>query len=292
MAVADGPPATETSTKRSRGLAGPKRQNLFDRYRYPFILLGRLVRTDFKLRYHGSALGYLWSLLRPLFLFVVLYFVFARFLKLGAGIPHFPQYLLLGIVLWNYFAEVTANSIAAIVGKGDLLRKIDFPKYVIILAGSFSAFINLLLNLAVLGVFLAVGRVHVGWNALLIVPLIAELFVFGLALSFVLSALYVRFRDVAFIWEVFMQAAFYATPILYSVSFVPQSIAQLQFLSPMAQIIQDARYVLVTDQTQTIYDVYDGRVWVWLVPLAVCLVSVILAATYFRSRSKYFAEEI
>ena len=158
--LADGRPATDTvDVERSRGLLGPKRQNLFDRYRYPAILLGRLVRTDFKLRYHGSALGYLWSVLRPLFLFLVLYLVFAKFLKFGSEIPHFPQYLLLGIILWNYFAEVTANSVGAIVGRGDLLRKIDFPKYVIILAGSFSAFINLLLNLAVLSVFMAVGQV-------------------------------------------------------------------------------------------------------------------------------------
>ena len=73
---------------------------------------------------------------------------------------------------------------------------------------------------------------------------------------------------------------------------VPQAVAQVQLLNPMAQIIQDARYVLITDQTPTIYDVYDGRAWVWLVPLAVCLVSVVLAASYFRSRSKHFAEEV
>jgi ABC-2 type transport system permease protein len=268
------------------------RQKLYDRYRYQVILLTRLVRTDFKLRYHGSVLGYLWSVLRPLFLFLVLYLVFAEFLKFGTGIPHFPHYLLLGIILWNYFAEVTANSVGAVVGRGDLLRKIDFPKYVIILAGSFSAFINLMLNLAVLSVFMAFGHVRPGWDALLVVPLIAELFVFGLALSFLLSALFVRFRDVAYIWEVIMQAAFYAAPILYAVSMVPHAVAQVQLLNPMAQIIQDARYVLITDQTPTIYDVYDGRAWVWLVPLAICLVSVVFAANYFRRRSKHFAEEV
>lgn len=292
VVLVDERPATETSTERRRGLVGPKQQNLFNRYRYPAILLGRLVRTDFKLRYHGSVLGYLWSVLRPLFLFLVLYLVFAKFLKVGAGIPHFPQYLLLGIILWNYFAEVTSNSVSAIVGRGDLLRKIDFPKYVIILAGSSSAFINLLLNLAVLGIFMAVGGVNPGWDGLLIVPLIAELFIFALALSFLLSALFVRFRDVAYIWEVVLQAAFYAAPILYPVSQVPQAVAKVELLNPMAQIIEDARYVLITDQTQTIYDVYDGRAWVWLVPLIICLVSVVLAASYFRRRSKYFAEEV
>src|SRR5205085_912081 len=109
------------------------------RYRYSIILLKQLVKTDFKLRYQGSLLGYIWSLLRPLALFVILYTVFAKILKVGNAIPNFPIYLLLGIVFWNYFAEVTTGSVTAIVGRGDLLRKLSFPRYVIVLAGSFSA---------------------------------------------------------------------------------------------------------------------------------------------------------
>jgi ABC-2 type transport system permease protein len=262
------------------------------RYRYSFILLKQLVKTDFKLRYQGSVLGYLWSLLRPLFLFVTLYFVFARFLKFGATIPHYPQYLLLGILLWNYFVEVTSGSVAAIVGKGDLLRKINFPKYVIILAGSFSAFINLLLNFVVLAIFLYIGHVEVTWHALWLIPLIAELFIFSIAVAFFLSALFVRFRDVVYIWEVLIQAAFYATPILYPMSFVPDKVAKYMLLNPMAQIIQDARDVLVTPASQTIYDFWGGDRWIWGIPLGITLVTVVLSATYFRSRSKYFAEEV
>src|SRR5258708_35249969 len=101
---------------------------LQQRYRYAVILLKQLVKTDFKLRYQGSVLGYAWSLLRPLFLFVILYIVFGVFLKAKGNIPHYPVYLLLGIVLWNYFAEVTAGSVGSIVGKGELLRKLNFPK--------------------------------------------------------------------------------------------------------------------------------------------------------------------
>src|SRR6185437_9679410 len=109
-------------------------KNFLRRYHYSVILLRELVRTDFKLRYQGSVLGYMWSLLRPLFMFATLYIVFGVFLKAKGNIPHYPVYLLLGIVLWNYFGEVTSGSVGAIVGKGDLLRKINFPKYVIILA--------------------------------------------------------------------------------------------------------------------------------------------------------------
>src|SRR5438270_6827939 len=108
-------------------------------------------------------LGYAWSLLRPLFLFVILYIVFGVFLKAKGNIPHYPVYLLLGIVLWNYFAEVTSGSVGAIVGRGDLLRKINFPKYVIIVAGSFSAFINLILNFVVIAILMVITKVSISW---------------------------------------------------------------------------------------------------------------------------------
>ena len=265
---------------------------LTQRYRYSIILLKQLVKTDFKLRYQGSALGYVWSLLRPLLLFVILYLVFARLLKVGGNIPHYPVYLLLGIVLWNYFAEVTSGGVGAIVGKGDLLRKINFPKYVIILAGSFSAFINLLLNFVVIAIFMFIGHVELGWQALLIIPLIAELFIFAIACAFFLSALFVKFRDVTYIWEVIMQAAFYATPIIYPLTLVPHHFAKYLILNPMAQIIQDARYVLVSPKTQTIYQVYGGDKWIWLIPIGLTIMIVILASTYFRKRSKFFAEEV
>lgn len=265
---------------------------LSQRYRYSIILLKQLVKTDFRLRYHDSALGYIWSLLRPLLLFVILYLVFARLLKVGGNIPHYPVYLLLGIVLWNYFAEVTSGSVGAIVGKGDLLRKINFPKYVIILAGSFSAFINLSLNFVVIAIFMIVGHVGLGWQALLIIPLVAELFIFAIAVAFFLSALFVRFRDVSYIWEVIMQAAFYATPILYPLTRVPHQFAKYLILNPMAQIIQDSRYVLVTKQTQTIYQVFGGDKWIWLIPTSLTIMIAILASTYFRKRSKFFAEEV
>src|SRR5580658_8866843 len=97
--------------------------NLKQRYRYSIILLRELVRTDFKIRYQNSILGYLWSLLRPLLLFLILYFVFTRFLKIGNSIPHYPVYLLLGILFWNFFVEVTMGSVTAIGGKSDLIRK-------------------------------------------------------------------------------------------------------------------------------------------------------------------------
>jgi ABC-2 type transport system permease protein len=237
-------------------------------------------------------LGYVWSLLKPLLIFVVLYLVFSWFIGKPA-VPHFSVYLLLGIVLWNYFTEVTMGSVKAIVGQGDLLRKINFPKYVIVLAGSFSALINLLLNFVVIGIFMAFSDVALTWRALLIVPLIFELFVFAIGCAFFLSALYVKFRDISYIWEVVMQAGFYAVPILYLLSRpgIPHRVAEIMIINPIAQIIQDARYVLITKQTITISYVFGGDKWIWLIPISITLLIVVVAGLYFRSHSRYFAEE-
>src|SRR5882757_4369658 len=121
-------------------------------------LLAELVRTDFKIRYQNSVLGYAWSLLRPLLLFIILYVVFVRFLKLGAEVPHYPVYLLLGIVLWNFFNEMTVQSLGSIVGRGDLIRKISIPRWIIVFSSSLSALINLGLNLVVVAVFMLINH--------------------------------------------------------------------------------------------------------------------------------------
>lgn len=224
-------------------------------------------------------------------MFAILYVVFAQFLKFGDAIPNFPVYLLLGIVLWNYFVEVTTGSVSAIVGKGDLIRKINFPKYVIILAGSFSALINLAINFVVIAFFMVYSGIDIRETIVFLPILIFELFVFSLGLAFFLSAVFVRFRDINYIWEVIIQGAFYATPIIYPLSLIPVDAAKIIMLNPIAQIIQDARYVLVTPETQTIAQLYGTRA-IRLVPLTMAIILVIVAAWYFRSRSKYFAEEV
>lgn len=263
------------------------------RYRYSVILLKQLVKTDFKLRYQNSFLGYMWSLLRPLALFLIMYMVFVKFLKVDYQVPYSAVYLLVGLVAWNYFTEVTMGSVGAIVGRGDLLRKLNFPKYTIVLAGSFSALINLFINLLVVGVFMAIQHVALTPKILLAPLLIVELFIFSIALAFFLSALFVKFRDVNYIWEVIIQAAFYATPIFYPIAVIPTvyGIQKIIMLNPLAQIIQDLRYTIVTDKSPTIASVY-GNSLVRLVPITLTLVMALVAGLYFRKRSKFFAEEI
>lgn len=265
---------------------------LKQRYRYSVILLREIIRTDFKIRYQNSVLGYVWSLLRPLLLFLILYFVFTKFLKVGDNVPHYPVYLLLGLLFWNFFVEVTMGSVTAIVGKGDLIRKINFPKYVIILAVLSSALINLALTSVVVVIFMVVGHVPVSWHALILVPLLLELIVIAMTAAFFLSTAFVRYRDMSYIWEVIIQAAFYATPILYPLTKIPNSFAKILILNPFAQVIQDSRYVLITHSTETISTLYGGDKWIWAIPLGITLILFILTSTYFRRRSSAFAEEV
>ena len=269
-------------------------KQLRDRYRYSAILLKQLVKTDFKLRYQNSVLGYLWTLLRPLFLFAILYVVFVKVLNAGKGLPHFGVYLLLGIVIWNYFVEVTTNSVAVIVSKGDLMRKISFPRYVIILAGSFSALINLMFNLLVVGIFMAIAKTEVSPSVIFLPLLIIELFVFSLSMAFLLSALFVKFRDIGFIWEVIIQGAFFAIPIMYAFSFVSSKsllAAKILMANPITQLMQDARYMLISKQTDTIASIFHNN-WARLLPALVVIIMAAAAILYFKRRAPYFAEDV
>lgn len=258
------------------------------------VLLRELVATDFKLRYQGSVLGYLWSLVRPLFLFGILLLVFGYMLKIGSNIPHYPIYLLLGIVLWNFFIESTNSALQSIVGRGDLIRKLNFPKYIIVVSGTISALINLGISLIVVGLFMLFARIELRPVALLLPLIIAELYIFSLSLGFFLSAFFVKYRDIGYVWELLLQAAFYATPIIYPLSFVEhksQLIAKLMLLNPMAQIVQDSRYILVSPQTDTLLKMSHSLL-ISLIPFAIIVVVAVSAGIYFRANARSFAENV
>lgn len=255
-------------------------------------LLSELVRTDFKLRYQGSFLGYAWSLLKPLLLFVILYIVFVFFLRIGDDVPHFPVYLLLGIVLWNFFVEMTSQSLGSIVGRGDLIRKIRIPRWIIVFSSSISALINLLLSLVIVGIFMIVNKVDISAMILLLPLNILTIYIFSLGVSLFLAAAYVKYRDISYIWEVFLQAGFYVTPILYPLSLVTIDFVQkLLLLNPLAQAIQAARYNVVTHDTLTAEKLLGGSFY-YLIPFAIVLLVFVSGLLYFKKESKYFAENI
>lgn len=257
------------------------------------VLLTELTKTDFKLRYQGSVLGYLWALLRPLLMFAILYIVFAKLLQFGNDIPHYPVYLLTGTVLWSFFTECSQQGIQAMVGRGDLIRKISFPKYIVTVSTTLTAVINLLINLVVIVIFALINGVAPSFSWLLVLPLIFELYLLALGISFLLGSINVKYRDIGSIWDVLIQALFYAVPIIYPIAMVAETstwAAKVILLNPIAQVIQDVRWSLITPATVTT----SGFVGVWaeLVAMGIVLVIFVVGALVFRKRSRFFAEEI
>ena len=264
-----------------------KRVGLLDRKNR--ILLRELVVTDFKLRYQGSALGYVWSVLKPLFLFAILYVVFVYVLQMDRGVPHFAVTLLLGVVLWSFFTEATSNGLGSIVNRGDLIRKLNFPKYIIVISGTISSLINLGINLLVVILFALINGVDFTWHVLWMIPLVLELYVFALGIAMLLSALNVKFRDTGYIWEIFLQAAFYATPIIYPLTMVmerSQKAAEILFINPVAQIIQDARYAMISQDASNVRMTDLIHDWRLAIPGFIILLMVTVGVWYFSKKSK------
>lgn len=253
-------------------------------------ILREMVSTDFKVRYQGSVLGYAWSVLRPLFLFLTLYVVFVKFLRIGGDIPNFPVYLLMGIVLWSFFTEATSQAMTSVVARGDLIKKISIPRYLVVASSSFSALINLGLNLIILLIIALINGVRPMESWLLLPIFIIELFLLATAIGFFLSALFVKYRDASYVWEVLLQAGFYATPILYPISLVAEKFQKLLMLNPVAQIIQDSRWAFVSHETLSSWKVLDLPYL--LVPFLFIPVLIVIATKYFKSQAKYFAERI
>lgn len=255
-------------------------------------LLSELVRTDFKLRYQGSALGYIWSLLKPLLMFVILYVVFVYFLRMDRGAPHYPVYLLLGIVLWNFFTETTVQSLGSVVGRGELIRKVKIPRWMIPISTGISALINLCLSLCVVGIFMVVNGVSLQPSVVLFLVDVCFLYVLALGCSLILSAAYVKFRDISYIWEIVLQAGFYATPIIYSLNMVPgDNLQKLLLLNPIAMIIQSARHNVISHEIPTIWTKFSDSLWIAL-PYVIILVILCIGIWYFKKESKDFAENI
>ena len=258
------------------------------------ILLKELTKTDFKLRYQGSVLGYLWALLRPLMMFAIMYIVFAKLLKIGNDIPHYPVYLLCGTTMWSFFTECTSQGIQAIITRGDLLRKISFPTYIVVVSSTLTAVINMLINLVVIIIFALINGVEPSWTWLLVIPAIFELYLLSLGIAFLLGSINVKFRDVTSIWDVLVQALFYAVPIIYPITMVASTstlAAKIILLNPIAQAIQDIRYCLITHETITIWSFLNNPL-VKLLPIIFVVLILTFGALTFRKRSKFFAEEV
>jgi ABC-2 type transport system permease protein len=232
-------------------ILGPRA--LTDDWRRFWHLTYTIARNEFKLKFFGSVLGYLWQLMRPLMLFGVLYVVFSLVVKTGGSARHFPAVLLSGIVLYSFFTESTTGAVTSVLVRENLVRKIDFPRLVIPLSIVLTALFNLAVNLIAVGVFLFLQGVRPRFTWIEAPLLILLLTVLVTGLSMLLSSLYVRFRDVQPIWEVIGQILFYASPILVPFEKVQHlhggvlgiPWAHLYMVNPLAVILEQWRHAII-----------------------------------------------
>jgi ABC-2 type transport system permease protein len=207
-----------------------------------------LARTEFKLRYFGSVLGYFWSLARPLLFFGVLYIFFTQFVGLGKGIPHYGVYLLTGIVLWNYVGEATGGCVSCLVAREGLLRKVRFPRMVVPLSVSLTATFNLGMNFIAVIVFALANGISPSAAWLELIPIALGFIVLATGVGMLLAVLYVRFRDVQPIWEVALQVWFYASPIMYaahSYNKFASGFEHIAMLNPTATLLTQMSHAFI-----------------------------------------------
>lgn len=261
-----------------------------------YDLLQLISVTEFKRVYFGTVLGYLWSLIRPLMLFGVLLFVFTQVFKVGSDhAEHYAVMLLTGIVLYTFFSEATSNAVTSVVSQEGVVRKTQFPRAVIPLATVVTSAFNLALNLIIVLVFVLAFGVTPAWTWLLFPVAVLFLFVGSAGVAMALSALYVRFRDVAIIWVVVVQALMYLTPILYPVNaFESETKERLLMVNPLAVIFEQVRvWVLHEPRSMAPTALEAAGGWLGLLPAAVIFFGVIgYGAWYFNREAPRIAEQL
>lgn len=245
-------------------------------------LIRELAVTDFKLRYSSSILGYFWSLLHPLLIFGTLYLVFSIFMRWD--VEYYQLYLLLGIVLWTFFSETTTNGMRAIVYKAAIVKKVKFPRALLVIASNVTTALTFLLNLIVFAIFFAISDAKISWTLIVFPLYLLELILIGLGVSFLLAALFVKFRDLIHLWQIALQIGFWITPIIYPLSFIPQKYLFLVSINPMARIIMDSRNAIIYATLPTL----RHQIFTFLFALAVLAIGYVI----FKWLEPRFAEEL
>ena len=270
----------------SEGTYISPRPALSERLAYNARILQLLARSEFRLKYAGSVLGYVWSLAKPMAYFAVLWVVFGTIFN--AGINRYPLYLLIGIVLYTFLVDAVTATLPSFVSSGPTIRRISFPRFVVPLATTLAAAMTFAANGVVVAMFLAIGKVAPRPEWLLAVPLVLELYVFIVALSLIAAILFVRFRDVGQIWEVASSLLFFSAPIMYPIAIVPAWARRVIELNPFVQIMQDLRTVLLgADASKDgVLARVDSRVF----PIAIVVALFLVALWLYRRESPRLAE--
>jgi ABC-2 type transport system permease protein len=264
-----------------------------------------IARSEFKLKFFGSVLGYLWQVVRPLLLFGVLYVFFVVILDVdkapGAAGKFYGVQLLGSIVLFTFFAEATTGAVRSVVDRENLVRKIQFPRLAIPISVVLLALFNLGLNLVVVMAFALISGVRPMLSWLELPLIVAMLTVLATGVAMLLSALFVRFRDIQPIWEVFSQILFYASPVIIPVEKVRSELVghgptreflyHVYTLNPLVTIFQQFRHAMVNHAVLSAGQVLGS--WAALLePLAIVVVTFVLGFWYFNRQAPHIAEDL
>jgi ABC-2 type transport system permease protein len=262
-----------------------------ERWDHFLTLTTALAGVEFKLRYFGSVLGYLWTFLRPLMLFGVLYVVFTEIAGVGDDIKDYGICILFSMVLFQFFAESTSGSVTSVIRRENLLRKMRFPRLAIPLSTVLTALMNFGATLVAVIVFAVATGVYPTWGWLELPLLVALVAVFGTGTGMLLSVLFVRYRDIEPIWDVAIQMLFYASPILYVTTMVPEDYQRLYLFNPLAAILTQVRHAVVDPSAPSAAELIGGAGWL-LVPAAVTVVVCALGVWAFRREAPRIAEHL
>jgi ABC-2 type transport system permease protein len=254
-------------------------------------LVFTLAVTDFKLKYYGSVLGYVWTLARPFLFFGVIYFVFTEIVGLDKNVPNYGVYILFALVLFQFFGEVTGNCLGSLVARESMLRKMRFPRLVIPLSVVLTALFNLGMTLIAVFIFAIASGVTPTWGWLELPVLILLLTIFATGCGLVLSALFVRYRDVQPIWDVTSQVLFYASPILYVATMVPESYQRAYLANPISALLTQMRHAVVDPTARPVWDAIGGTERL-LVPGGIVFAVFLLGLWVFRREAPRIAENL
>jgi len=250
---------------------------------------------EFKARYEDASLGYVWSLVKPLAYLGVLWLVFAHLLRTANQTEDFTLFLLIGVLLFLFFVDAVTAMLPSIVEGGATLRRLAFDPILIPLSTSVAIGITFCVNLVAFVVFAVIQRAAPRLEWFLLIPLLAELYVFTVGLGLLLSALYVRFRDVGQVWELAASLLFFASAVFYPVGILPDWAQKVAFLNPFVQVMQDIRHVVLGGASgpydvsaETVFAGAGGR----LVPIVIVVLLFIAAVVFFRREGRYFAEKL
>lgn len=263
-----------------------------------------IARGEFKLKFFGSALGYLWQVVRPLLLFGVLYVFFVEVFRVdkakGAASAHYGAQLLGSIVLFTLFGEAASGAVRSVVDREGLVRKIQFPRLAIPISVVLLALFNLGLNLVVVLIFAAIEGVRpsLSWLELPLIILMLTVLTTGVAM--LLSALFVRFRDISPIWEVVSQILFYSSPVIIPAEAVREELRHGSFnhflyhlytLNPLVAIFQQFRHAMINRSTLSAGQIMGS--WVALLePMALVAAIIVIGFWVFNRAASHIAEDL